>query len=120
MSWIDKEYWYIVWVLAVGIIGGTLGLLDESGRPRKNRTKKAFFVAAATSAFLCWATYEIVFFLSHVTPFSLAIGGIIAWMGAEWVRRKIDRAANKKIDGLGKDYGSHDGYARSEYEENLK
>ena len=41
-------------------------------------------------------------------------------MGAEWVRRKIDRAANKKIDGLGKDYGNYDGYARNEYEENLK
>lgn len=117
MSWIDKEYWYIFWVMVVGLIGAVLGLLDENGKPRKNRTKKGFFAAAATSMFLCWATYEIVFFISHVTPFSLAIGGIIAWMGAEWVRRKIDRAANKKIESLGGDSG---GLAKSEYEEELK
>lgn len=120
MSFIDKEYWYIVWVLVVGAIGGILGLLDESGRPRKNRTTKAFLAAAATSMFLCWVVYEVVFFFSHVTPFSLAIGGLIAWMGAEWVRRKIDKAANKKIESLGKDRDSYDGYARNEYEENLK
>ena len=42
MSFIDKEYWYIFWVVLVGFIGAVLGLLDENGRPRKNRTKKAF------------------------------------------------------------------------------
>ena len=52
MSWIDKEYWYIFWVMVVGLIGAVLGLLDENGRPRKNRTKKGFFAAAATSMFL--------------------------------------------------------------------
>lgn len=119
MSFIDKEYWYIFWVVLVGFIGAVLGLLDENGRPRKNRTKKAFFAAAATSAFLCWATYEIVFFISHATPFSLAIGGIIAFMGGDWVRRKIDKAANKKIESLGGDSGSYT-KSESEYEKELK
>ena len=120
MNWIDKEYWYIVWVLVVGAIGGVLGLLDENGKPGKNRTKKGTLAAGATSMFLCWVVYEVVFFFSHVTPFSLAIGGLIAWMGAEWVRAKIDKAANKKIESLGKDYDSYDSYAKSEYEEELK
>ncbi|EKU10980.1 hypothetical protein CSUNSWCD_2476 [Campylobacter showae CSUNSWCD] len=42
-------------------------------------------------------------------------------MGGDWVRRKIDKAANKKIESLGGDSGSlAKSESESEYEEELK
>ena len=109
MSPLCKEYLYLLWVLLVGAIGGILGLLNEDGEPRKHRTKWAFTAATFTAMFLCWATFAIVKFFIHDVEFALAIGGVIAFMGAEWVRRKINKAANKKIDGMG-DGGCGRGY----------
>nr|DAS68531.1 MAG TPA: holin [Caudoviricetes sp.] len=117
MSPLCKEYLYLLWVLLVGAIGGILGLLNEDGEPRKHRTKWAFTAATFTAMFLCWATFAIVKFFIHDVEFALAIGGIIAFMGAEWVRRKINKAADKKIDAIAsKDYDDE----MSDYERNLK
>lgn len=96
-----QEYLYLLWVLVVGAIGGILGLLDDDGKPRKHRTKRAFAVATITAMFLCWTTFAISKLLIHEVEGALALGGIIAFMGAEWARRKINKAADKKIDGMG-------------------
>ena len=55
-------------------------------------------------------------FFIHDIEFSLGVGGIVAFMGGGWVRRKIDKAANKKIESL----GTEGGCAKSEYEEELR
>ena len=119
MSFFEKEYWCLLWVLLVGLIGGILGLLDENGRPRNRRTMRALLAGVLTAMFLCWVTFAIVNYFMHDLQLSLAVGGIIAFMGGDWVRRKIDKAANKKIESLGGDSGSL-AKSESEYEEELK
>ena len=117
-----QEYLYLLWVLVVGAIGGVLGLLDDDGKPRKHRTKRAFAVATITAMFLCWTTFAISKLLIHEVEGALALGGIIAFMGAEWARRKINKATDKKIEGLGdngyggcgKDYDDYGGSFRHE------
>lgn len=117
-----QEYLYLLWVLVVGALGGVLGLLDDDGKPRKHRTKRAFAVATITAMFLCWTTFAISKLLIHEVEGALALGGIIAFMGAEWARRKINKAADKKIEGLGdngyggysKDYDDYGGSFRHE------
>ena len=102
----------------MGAIGGVLGLLDDDGKSRKHRTKWAFAAATFTAMFLCWASFAIVKFFIHDVEFSLAIGGIIAFMGAEWVRRKVNKVADKKIDAMGSK--NYCGDKMSDYERNLK
>ena len=117
-----QEYLYLLWVLVVGAIGGVLGLLDDDGKPRKHRTRLAFAVATLTAMFLCWTTFAIAKLVIHEVQGSLALGGIVAFMGAEWVRRKINKATDKKIEGLGdngyggrgKDYDDYGGSFRHE------
>ena len=112
-----QEYLYLLWVLVVGAIGGVLGLLDDDGKPRKHRTKRAFAVATITAMFLCWTTFAISKLLIHEVEGALALGGIIAFMGAEWARRKINKVTDKKIDAIAsKDYSDK----MSDYERNLK
>lgn len=118
MSFLWKEYLYLLWVLVVGAIGGVLGLLDDDGKPRRHRTRLAFAVATLTAMFLCWTTFAIAKLVTHEVEGSLALGGIVAFMGAEWARRKINKAADKKIDAMAsKDYC---GDETSDYERNLK
>ena len=107
-----QEYLYLLWVAIVGAIGGILGLLDDDGKPRKHRTKRAFAVATLTAMFLCWTIFAISKLFIHEVEGSLALGGIIAFMGAEWVRRKVNKVADKKIEGMGGGgYGrEHDDY----------
>ena len=119
MSFFEKEYWCLLWVLLVGLIGGILGLLDENGRLRNRRTMRALLAGVLTAMFLCWVTFAIVNHFMHDLQLSLAVGGIIAFMGGDWVRRKIDKAANKKIESLGGDSGSYT-KSEGEYEEKLK
>lgn len=103
-----QEYLYLLWVLVVGAIGGVLGLLDDDGKPRKHRTRLAFAVATLTAMFLCWTTFAIAKLVIHEIQGSLALGGIVAFMGAEWARRKINKATDKKIEGLGDNgYGGY-------------
>lgn len=113
MNFPGKEYLYLFWVLVVGAIGGILGLLDENGNPRNRRTLRALLAGVLTAMFLCWITFVVANHFIHDIEFSLAIGGVIAFMGGDWVRRKIDKAADRKIDGLGDrgyDYGDYGGY----------
>ena len=103
---------YLFWVIVVGLIGGLLNLLDDEPHKRKDRRALHAAVGTASSMFVCWIVYEVVFFFSHVVPFSLAIGGFFAWQGAEYVKSKVDKALDKKIDGLGDkgyDYGDYGG-----------
>lgn len=117
-----QEYLYLLWVFIVGAIGGVLGLLDDDGKPRKHRTRLAFAVATLTAMFLCWTTFAIAKLVIHEVQGSLALGGIVAFMGAEWARRKINKATDKKIEGLGdngyggggKDYDDYGGSFRHE------
>ena len=104
-----QEYLYLLWVFVVGAIGGVLGLLDDDGKPRKHRTRLSFAIATLTAMFLCWTTFAIAKLLIHEVEGALALGGIIAFMGAEWARRKINKAADKKIEGMG-DSGYGRGY----------
>ena len=67
-----QEYLYLLWVLVVGAIGGVLGLLDDDGKPRKHRTKRAFAVATITAMFLCWTTFAISKLLIHEVEGALA------------------------------------------------
>ena len=116
MNFPGKEYLYLFWVLVVGAIGGILGLLDENGNPRNRRTLRALLAGVLTAMFLCWITFVVANHFIHDIEFSLAIGGVIAFMGGDWVRRKIDKAADRKIDGLGDrsyDYGDYDDYGGS-------
>ena len=113
MNFPGKEYLYLFWVLIVGAIGGILGLLDEDGKPRNRRTVRALLAGVLTAMFLCWITFVVANHFIHDIEFSLAVGGVIAFMGGDWVRRKIDKAADRKIDGLGDrgyDYGDCGGY----------
>nr|WP_315059087.1 phage holin family protein [uncultured Campylobacter sp.] len=121
MNFPGKEYLYLFWVLVVGAIGGILGLLDENGNPRNRRTLRALLAGVLTAMFLCWITFVVANHFIHDIEFSLAIGGVIAFMGGDWVRRKIDKAANKKIDGLGDGgYGrGYDDYGGSFRHENF-
>lgn len=118
-----QEYLYLLWVLVVGAIGGVLGLLDDDGKPRKHRTRLAFAVATLTAMFLCWTTFAIAKLVIHEIQGSLALGGIVAFMGAEWARRKINKATDKKIEGLGDkgyDYGDYGGYGGDFRHEDFK
>ena len=113
MNFPGEEYLYLFWVLIVGAIGGILGLLDEDGKPRNRRTVRALLAGVLTAMFLCWITFVVANHFIHDIEFSLAVGGVIAFMGGDWVRRKIDKAADRKIDGLGDrgyDYGDYGGY----------
>lgn len=109
MNFPGKEYLYLFWVLVVGAIGGILGLLDENGNPRNRRTLRALLAGVLTAMFLCWITFVVANHFIHDIEFSLAIGGVVAFMGGDWVRRKIDKAADKKIEGMG-DGGYGRGY----------
>ena len=114
---------YLFWVIVVGLIGGLLNLLDDEPHKRKDRRALHAAVGTASSMFVCWIVYEVVFFFSHVVPFSLAIGGFFAWQGAEYVKSKVDKALDKKIDGLGDrgyDYGDYGGYGGDFRHENFK
>lgn len=121
MNFPGKEYLYLFWVLVVGAIGGILGLLDENGNPRNRRTLRALSAGVLTAMFLCWITFAVANHFIRDIEFSLAIGGVVAFMGGDWVRRKIDKAANKKIEGMGDGgYGrGYDDYGGSFRHENF-
>ena len=119
MNFPGKEYLYLFWVLVVGAIGGILGLLDENGNPRNRRTLRALLAGVLTAMFLCWITFVVANHFIHDIEFSLAIGGVVAFMGGDWVRRKIDKAADKKIEGMGdggygREYDDYGGSFRHE------
>lgn len=98
---LDKETTTYSWVLLVGIVGGLLRLNTEN--PSMNKVKghrKWASIGSATlsSAFVCWLSFEAMFYITQTERVSLAFGGFCAWQGAEWVRRKIDKALDKRLE----------------------
>ena len=132
MDSILEEIGFYFWVFIVGVVGGLLNLANggKGGRSKLHRALNAL-IGTLSSMFVCWLAYEVAHFFTQAPKFSLAIGGFFAWRGAEWVTAMIDKAIDKKIDGINgsrydnygyDDYGykSQKGDETNEYEKDLK
>lgn len=98
---LDKDVLNYIWVLIVGIVGGLLGL--DSKKPDMNRVtgwRKFVSYASATgsSVFICWEVYELAYYFSTDVKISLAAGGFCAWQGADWVRTRVNRLLDKRLE----------------------
>lgn len=105
-----NEFWhnlkenYIFLVIVVGLIGGVLSS-ENKNKDEKSAFRRliSFAFGTATSIFLCWISYEIVFYLTQKQNLALAIGGFFSWRGANWVIDITNKVINElidKIDGI--------------------
>lgn len=110
MDNILEEIGLYFWVILVGLVGGLLNMAN-SGKKGAQRLIN-WLVGSASSMFVCWLAYETTLYFTQAPKFSLAVGGFFAWRGAEWATAMIDKAVEKKIEGLNsnsydyQDYGS--------------
>ena len=107
MDDVIEEIGLYFWVVLVGLVGGLLNMAN-SGKKGAQRLVN-LVVGAGSSMFVCWLAYETTFYFTQAPKFSLAVGGFFAWRGAEWATAMIDKAVEKKIEGLnGNSYGHQD------------
>ena len=129
MDNILEEIGLYFWVVLVGLVGGLLNM--ASSKQKGAQRLISALVGTASSMFVCWLAYETTFYFTQAPKFSLAVGGFFAWRGAEWATAMIDKAIDKKIDGIngsrydnyGYDdfgYKSQKGDKTNEYEKDLK
>nr|DAU95549.1 MAG TPA: holin [Caudoviricetes sp.] len=98
MDNILEEIGLYFWVILVGLVGGLLNLANS----KKSGARRFInaIVGTASSMFVCWLAYETTFYFTQAPKFSLAVGGFFAWRGAEWATAMIDKAVDKRIEGL--------------------
>lgn len=121
MDNILEEIGLYFWVILVGLAGGLLNM--ASSKKKGAQRLISALVGTASSMFVCWLAYEATFYFTQAPKFSLAVGGFFAWRGAEWATAMIDKAVEKKIDGLNGnsyDYGDYGGSFRNEEREDDK
>ena len=107
MDDVIEEIGLYFWVVLVGLVDGLLNMAN-SGKKGAQRLVN-LVVGAGSSMFVCWLAYETTFYFTQAPKFSLAVGGFFAWRGAEWATAMIDKAVEKKIEGLnGNSYGHQD------------
>lgn len=97
LSGIDKELLYYIWLSIISLIGGILGYIKRKNEDFRYR---AFFLGVISSMFTAYVVYEIVFFIFASEKFSIALGGLGAWIGTD-VLLKLESGfedmLNKKI-----------------------
>ena len=99
---INKVGFYF-WVAVVGLVGGILSLTNNDAL-KSGKAVINLIVGTVSSMFVCWLAYEITFYFTEKDRFSLAVGGFFAWRGAVWMNAVIDKAIDKKIEGLNDSY----------------
>ena len=111
MDSILEEIGFYFWVFIVGVFGGLLNLASSgaSGKSKLHRALNAL-IGTLSSMFVCWLAYEAALYFTEAPKFSLAIGGFFAWRGAEWATAMIDKAVDKKIDGINANKSDNERY----------
>lgn len=115
MDNVIEEIGLYFWVILVGLVGGLLNLANSKKKGAQRLINA--LVGTASSMFVCWLAYEATFYFTQAPKFSLAVGGFFAWRGAEWATAMIDKAVEKKIEGLNDksyDYQDYGGSFRHE------
>ena len=121
MDDVIEEIGLYFWGILVGRVGGLLNMAN-SGKKGAQRLVN-LVVGTASAMVVCWLAYETTFYFTQAPKFSLAVGGFFAWRGAEWATAMIDKAVEKKIEGLNGnsyDYGDYGGSFRHEEREDDK
>ncbi|OPA77243.1 hypothetical protein BFG04_03880 [Campylobacter pinnipediorum subsp. pinnipediorum] len=88
---------YLLWIAIIGLVAGFLN--DKYSEDKTNTRKIAnFFTGAISSMFFCWIAYEISYYFTDHERLSLAVGGFVAWRGAEWINSIVDKFIETKTN----------------------
>ncbi|EJP75929.1 hypothetical protein [Campylobacter sp. FOBRC14] len=96
--------------LLVGFLGGMLGIGSGNVRLKGHGITRgiSWLVAVGSSMLFCVATYALIVHKFANAELGIALGGAVAWLGADWVKKKIDKfidtlismVAKKSVDGV--------------------
>lgn len=88
---LDKDFLYYAWLFIVSLIGGVLSYIKRQSETFRWR---AFFLGVACSMFTAYIVYESAFFFFSNEKFSVALGGLGAWIGTDLLLKLEDSIEN--------------------------
>lgn len=108
----DVPYW--IWVVAFSFFGGLFKYLDQNPKknPNENKSYKdiaiRFFKIVGSSMFVGYCAFELVLYMTDSFGASLAANSLASYLGGDWIKRKLNKATDAKIDALKKDSSDYD------------